>query len=90
MSDIDKNQAGLTLGTLFALCHGLWIVLVAAGVGDTVLELLHTAHFVSSAYNVTGVGAMTALGGVIGAFVSGYVIGWVTALVWNRVGAYLD
>ncbi|MDY6777965.1 MAG: hypothetical protein SVU32_04810 [Candidatus Nanohaloarchaea archaeon] len=89
MTEINTNRAGLTLGILFGACHTLWIAAVGLGAGKLFLDLLHSIHFVSNPYTVTGFDPVTAVAGIIAAFASGYVIGWISAWVWNQVGASL-
>lgn len=86
MSDMKKNQAGLALGTLFGACHTLWVVAVGLGFEGIFLDWLHSIHFVTSPYTVTGFNLVTGLVGIVGAFVAGYVIGWVFAWIWNWLG----
>lgn len=77
------NRGGLALGTLFAAMHAIWVVLFWAGAGRTVLDTLLGAHFVAAQYGTVAVTAGTAILGIVGAFVSGYVLGFVTLLLWN-------
>lgn len=77
------NRAGLALGTLFAAMHALWIVAVWRGAGAWFLDGLHGYHFVTNPYTLTAFDAGTALIGVAGAFVSGYVLGFGALLLWK-------
>ena len=71
-----RNLTGLTLGILFGLMHTVWVSLVGLGLAQPVIDGLESWHFISSQYTVTGFDGVTALLGVIAAFISGYVIGW--------------
>jgi len=88
--DINRNQAGIALGLLFGVWHALWEVAVAVGSADLLLDWLHGAHFISNPYTLSKISLGTALLGIIGAFVSGYVLGWVFALFWNWSGRFLS
>ena len=88
--DIDRNQAGIALGLLFGVWHALWEIAVAVGAAGPLLDWLHGAHFVSNPYTLSKFSLGAALLGVIGAFASGFVIGWVFALFWNWGGKLLS
>lgn len=83
MADMNRNQAGLALGLLFAAMHALWVAAVGIGVGKPFLNWLHGLHFVSNPYTVTAFDPVTAAVGIVAAFISGYVIGWAFAFAWN-------
>ncbi|MBI4135474.1 hypothetical protein HY477_01955 [Candidatus Uhrbacteria bacterium] len=83
----NKNQAGLTLGTLFGLMHLLWVVVVGAGVGQEMANFWHAKHFLTDMHALGGFNLGLAIVGVILAWVSGYVVGWVFAALWNWFGA---
>ncbi len=86
MNRISPVQAGVTLGALFAAMHATWIVLVAAGLGDTAFTLLTGAHFVSVEYTIVALDPVATVTGIVGAFVSGLAIGGLFAAIWNTVG----
>jgi Na+-translocating ferredoxin:NAD+ oxidoreductase RnfD subunit len=86
----SKNQAGIALGALFGLMHTLWVAAVGAGIGQTVVDALESGHFLSSNYSVTGFDPVTALTGIIGAVITGYIIGWTYIYIYNFTGKKLD
>lgn len=83
----NKNQTGLTLGTLSGLMHLLWVIAVALGMGQVLANWSHNAHFLTDMHSLGAFNFGTAVVGVISAWVSGYVIGWVFAMLWNWLGA---
>lgn len=86
----DRNQAGIALGALFGLMHALWVIAVGAGVGQSIVDALESGHFLSSNYSITGFDPITAVIGVIGAAVSGYVLGWAFIYIYNFTGKKLE
>ena len=87
--EINKNQLGLTLGIVFTILHALWVIIVWVGLGKSVVDWMHSIHFLSDVHTITAVSLGTAVIGIIVAFVSGYVLGWVFAAIWNLVGEKL-
>ena len=80
---LNVNQAGLTVGTISAASHLLWIIAVAIGIAQPLSDWWHSAHFLDDMHEVATIGGGTAIIGLISAFVVGYVVGWVFAWVWN-------
>lgn len=85
-----KNQAGIALGALFGLMHTLWVVVVGLGFGQSVLNALEAGHFITSNYSITGFDPMTAVFGIMGAGITGYLIGWTFIYTYNFTGKKLD
>jgi len=84
--ELNKNQAGLTLGLISALGHLLWSLAVAFGFGQALLDWTLSYHFISVAKTVTTASFGLAIVGIVGAFICGYIVGFVFAAIWNRVG----
>lgn len=80
---MNKNQAGLALGSIFGLCHGLWAVTVGLGAGKGLLDWFASIHFLSSPFTVTGFSLGAAVTGIAVAFVAGFLTGWIFAWIWN-------
>ncbi len=87
--EINKNQLGLTLGIVFAILHAAWVVIVGIGLGQSLIDRLHSVHFLSDVHNIISFSLGTALIGIIIAFISGYVFGWLFAVLWNWFGKKL-
>ncbi|OGL64810.1 hypothetical protein A3B21_03760 [Candidatus Uhrbacteria bacterium RIFCSPLOWO2_01_FULL_47_24] len=83
----NKNQAGLTLGTLFGLMHLLWVVVVGLGMGQSLANYWHAKHFLTDGHVLGQFQLGMAVVGVILAWISGYAVGWVFAALWNWFGA---
>lgn len=82
---LSKCQLGLALGVFVALMHAAWALLVAAGVGQGILDWIFPMHFLNSVYTILDFNLLNALILIIMAFVGGYVMGWVFAAIYNIV-----
>lgn len=80
---MNKNQLGLALGSLSASMHLLWVLAVAAGMGQVLADMWHSTHFLSDKHIVEAFSFGTALFGLVGAFIAGYVTGWIFGLLAN-------
>lgn len=89
MADISRTRAGISLGLLFTLCHAVWIVLVLTGMANQVVSTLAQAHFIAFQYATLSITATMVVWGIIGAFATGYLTGWIFAFIWNETGNYL-
>jgi Na+-translocating ferredoxin:NAD+ oxidoreductase RnfD subunit len=85
-----KNQAGISLGILFGLMHTLWVAAVGAGIAQPIVNTLESGHFLSSSYSVTAFDSVTALTGITGAAITGYIIGWTFIYIYNFTDNKLD
>ena len=85
MSQLNKNRLGLTLGIVFALIHLIWAVIVAFGFGDLIFSWLVGKHFIEITYRTIGFSFGIAIFLVLRAFVGGYLIGWVSAWIYNKL-----
>ena len=86
----ERNQVGIALGTLFGLMHTLWIVAVGAGASQPIVNALESGHFLSSNYTTTSFDPATAILGIIGAAISGYIIGWIFIYIYNFTDRKFD
>jgi len=85
MDELNKNKLGLSLGILFGLMHLLWVILVAVGLGQKIIDWAQSIHFLAPVYTVASFSILTAIIGVATAFVCGYVIAWVFAFINNKL-----
>ncbi|MFQ6009875.1 MAG: hypothetical protein ACE5J7_02020 [Candidatus Aenigmatarchaeota archaeon] len=82
---IEEHRAGLSLGAIFAIWHAGWVLFVAAGIGDAFIAWISGVHMLTNPYTVLAFDATAAVIGLIGAFICGYITGWIFAAIWNRV-----
>ncbi|MFM7291563.1 MAG: hypothetical protein ACKOEX_12260 [Planctomycetia bacterium] len=88
MQRVNPNRLGIVLAVMMLAWHGLWVVLVATGVGQQVADFVLRMHFMRPD---VAVGAFTA-GGALAllavAAAAGYVAGVVGAVLWNCLSAW--
>lgn len=82
---LNANKLGLVLGILFALIHFLWILLVSSGFAKQLMDYALSLHFMSDVYSIGAFNFGTAVMLLIFTFVSGYVLGFAFALIWNAI-----
>ena len=84
--NFNKNRMGLALGSISALFHLLWIIAVAAGSGKILADWLHNMHFIADIHIINEFTIATAFVGVLLAFISGYISGYIFSAFWNFFG----
>lgn len=85
---LDGIRLGLTLGMVMGVLHLSWAALVASGRAGFVLDYLLSLHSLRAPIEITAFEPSRAVLLVVVAYAAGFVLGLLTALVWNRaVGA---
>ena len=85
MAKLNANQVGLTLGLFAALVHLVWLIAVAIGV-QKLIDWVLLLHSIKLDLVLTNVVLLNAVLLIIVAFIGGYVVGAVFALIWNYAG----
>lgn len=80
---LDQNKTALSLGIFIALMHVGWVVLVAIGLAQKLMDFIYNLHFLNNPFNVMSFDLATSAILIIITFVVGYVMGWFFALIWN-------
>ncbi|MBI4440405.1 hypothetical protein HY638_05520 [Candidatus Woesearchaeota archaeon] len=83
---LNKTQFGLALGTLFGALHLLWVISVGGKIAQGLVDYWHGVHFLTEVHTIGAFSIGPAIIGVIIAFISGYVLGWVFAALVNWYG----
>ncbi len=85
MVTIRANRAALILAILLGGWHLLWSVLVAAGWAQPLIDFIFWIHFIRPVYVIErfNIGIALLLIGVTAAI--GYAIGWIFAVLWNKL-----
>ncbi len=78
---MNPKKVAVTLGIMFAVFHTLGVLLVQKGM----LDYWGKVHLVSIQHTVQPFMLMPFVQGIVTAIVSGLVVGWVFATVWNWV-----
>ena len=81
---IQPNKAGLALGALMGIWHLGWALLVAIGWAQPLINFIFWLHFIKPIYVIEPFNAGTAALLVAITALSGYVTGFIFALLWNR------
>ena len=85
MMRLEPVRTGLVLGLLVALGHVAWIILVASGFAQTLLNFVLAIHFLQVSVTVAPFNVATALVLVGVAFIVGLAAGIVFSLIWNAI-----
>jgi len=83
MKRISPIKAALSVGIVIGLYHWMWVVLVATGTAQTVLNFILRLHFIELDIQMAPYDAMTGMMLVGITFAIGAVFGLLFALVWN-------
>ena len=84
MKAINPIKAGLALGAVMALIHASWALIVAVGLAQRLVDIIFWLHFVQPLYIILPFDIVTALMLVGLAAISGFVVGLIFAMFWNR------
>ena len=82
---MNTNKTGLVFGSLMALFHLIWGILVAFGLAQALLDFILNLHSLNNPYIVMPFDLMRTIGLIIVTFLVGYVFGYVMAMLWNKI-----
>ena len=82
---LDPLRTGLAVGAIFGLWHLAWAALVALGWAKPLLDFVLWLHMIKPFIVVEAFSFGRAAGLVVVTAAVGYVIGWLFAMLWNRV-----
>jgi hypothetical protein len=80
---ISKNKLGVVIGSAFGLWHLAWVLLVAFGIAQWLLDWVFRLHFIQPVYVVTAFKLPFAVALIAITSALGYLFGWVAAAIWN-------
>jgi hypothetical protein len=86
MAQLNTKQTALSLGLTFAVLHVLWAIAVGLGFAQSLLNWKLAHHFVIIEAGIAQFDIVTALVLVVCAFLTGAVLGWLFATIWNWTG----
>lgn len=90
MTRIRPRNLGLAFGSLLALVHALWAVLVFAGGAQWLLDVIFRLHMIAPPYMVTPFSLGTAATLVVVTGAIGYVGGFFIGLILNSCALHLE
>jgi len=83
--ELDKHKAGLVFGSVMGLWHLVWSLLVAGNFAQRLLNWIYQIHFLNNPFQVADFVFVRAVVLIVVTAVIGYVVGWVFAVIWNRL-----
>ena len=81
----NPNKVGLVIGAVFGAWHVMWVLLVALGWAQPILDFIFWAHMIKPVYVVTPFDPIAAIALIAITIMIGYVLGLVGAIIWNRL-----
>ena len=79
------NTIGFLVGLLLAAWHLFWVLLVAIGWAQPVLDFIFWAHMIQPVYMVRAFDLKASLTLVALSFFAGYIIGITGASAWKKL-----
>ena len=80
---LDQNKTALSLGVFAGLMHAVWAAIVWLGLAQTWMDWIYGLHFLNNPFNVLSFDLVTAVILIVVTFVTGYLMGWFFAYIWN-------
>jgi hypothetical protein len=81
---INQKKFSLTIGIFAAVMHAIWSIIVAIGLGQWWIDFATSMHFMSSNTTVMSFDFGRAIGLVVLAFIMGYIVSSIFAMIWNK------
>ena len=81
----NAHKVGLVLASVLGGWHLIWSLLVFTGVGQLLYDFILWAHMIHLAITIGPFNIEASLTLIVITTIFGYVIGWIAALIWNRV-----
>jgi hypothetical protein len=81
----NPNKVGVVFGAVLGGIHLLWSLLVLAGVAQALVDFVFWAHMMHLSIAVGPFDAVAAVSLIVYTAVTGYILGYIGAWVWNRM-----
>jgi hypothetical protein len=85
MEAVNPNRTGLVFAALIGGWHAAWVLAVAFGWAQDLLDFVFWMHFLKPVYTVGQFNIWIALVLIAVTAVTGYVMGYVLAALWNWI-----
>jgi hypothetical protein len=85
MNALNPTKTGIVVAVLIGGMHAFWLVLVAAGLAQPLIDFIFWIHFIRPVFAIESfeAGRALLLLGVTSAI--GFIVGYILALLWNAV-----
>ena len=80
---MKANKVGLVLGLFMGLFHLLWVILVAIGLAQPLMDFVFKIHLMNNPFVINSFDFVLAIELVVFTFVIGYISGVVLAWLFN-------
>lgn len=87
MNNLNVQKTSLAFGLLLSGFHFCWAVLVFLGIAQAIVDFVLWAHMIHMQYTAGPFEFSAALTLLVFTFVTGYIMGFVFASVWNWLHA---
>ncbi len=85
---VNSIKAGITFGALLGISHLSWVLLVAFGWAQPLMDFVFWMHFIRPVYVIQPFSFSAAVVLIIVTAVTGFVIAFVFGVIWNRLHRY--
>jgi len=85
VESLNPNKTGLVLGAFVGGWHVVWVLLVALGWAQSVVNFVFWIHFLRPFITVEPFNAGTAVMLILLASAIGFLVGYVLGVLWNWV-----
>jgi hypothetical protein len=84
MNRIKPHSLGLGFGIFLGLWHTTWSLLVFFGAAQWLIDFVFRLHMITPPYKISAFSLGTAAGLVVFTTCTGYVVGLLIGIIWNR------
>jgi hypothetical protein len=81
----NPNKLGLVFAAVIGGWHLCWVVLVVLGWAQRIIDFIFWAHMIQPVYVIKAFDPVAAITLIIITGGTGYVFGYVGAVVWNKL-----
>jgi len=85
MDAVKPNKTGLVFGAFVGGWHVLWVVLVALGWAQPVLNFVFWIHLLKAPFTVEAFNVGIAVLLILVSTAIGYLVGYILGVLWNWV-----